>query len=150
MFYKLSRDYWRPTVRRPLLRTVLAFLIAPLPVTAIFLGISWFLMAQMTGSYGIATEQVMGHAGTVCVGTYVVALTGGVLAFLLLWSMRLRGFIDYLISGLTLGAAAGAAPALFAGEPVRIIPVCVLAVTGALLLMFIRIISGVRSIRKTR
>lgn len=150
MFHKFTRDYWRPTVRRPLSRTVLAFLVAPLPVSAIFLGTSWVLMAQMSGSYGMATEQVLSYAGTVCVGTYVVALTGGVMAFLLLWSLRLRGAIDYLIAGLTLGAAAGAAPALLAGEPVRIVPVCVLAITGALLLMFIRIIAGVRSIRKTR
>ena len=143
-FRRLDRSYWPEAVRQPYTRALLAFGAAPILVVGLFLGLAWSI-ESVTGGAAQASARALEIAPFVIFFTYGMTLTGATLAFAALWSLRRCGALDYMLAGLAMGAVSGAAPILVSGAPVRALFLVVFAVMGAILMLFVRAIAGIRT-----
>ena len=144
MFNSLSREYWPAEVKAPLLRTGLAFVVAPVLVVALLLLLLFAAEVAFSSDATMATSRAIGVAPYLMAGTCIILWTGGVLVFLILWSMRLRGRGAYLLAGVTVGLIAALAVPLLSAQPVGVVPVIVMTVHMGVVLLVLRWLSGVR------
>ena len=153
MLKPLTRDYWPPHAGRPAIRAILGLLGGPAIVVPLALLVALLLdFAFLSGNLGQSTRKVFQHGPVMLVGTFMIVLTFGGVAFLLLWSLRLRGKLAYLIAGFLVGVTAYLALPLLnppaAPRKVEIILALSLffGIYFALVFLAVRWVAGVRNL----
>ena len=141
-----SRDYWPAGTAYPLLRTALTFLVAPMLAAAVTVLAMVLLEVVLTRRFEIGDLRSLQVAPMVLVGSYVLALSIGIVAFLALWSLRYRSRRTYALAGILSGLAFALCTPLFGLPPVGPVPVAVMAVHCAIFMLFLRAVAGVRRI----
>jgi hypothetical protein len=144
MFNDLSRDYWPAETKAPLLRTGLAFLVAPAITVAILLLLMVGAEVAFSSDTDMARSRALGVAPYLMVGTCIIVWTGGLAAFLILWSLRKRGRRHYLLAGLVVGLLAALALPLLSAQSVGVAPVIVMTVHVGAVFLILRRLAGVR------
>jgi hypothetical protein len=127
---------------------MLAFLIAPVAVVALLLLLLFGAEVAFGGGTDIATSRALGVAPYLLAGTLIIFWTGGLIAFLLLWAIRMRRRRAYAVAGMTVGLIAALAVPLFSGQAQSVgpVPIIVMTVHFGIVMLFLRWIAGVRSI----
>jgi|GEM_PF-4915535 len=140
----LSRDYWPKETQYVIGRVALAFLLSPLVIVAVLLLL--LLLAEMlfSGDFDLGQSRALSFGVVVLAGTYVILLSAGMIAFLILWSLRLRGRLAYLLAGMIVGIVCALAAPVFGTAPVGWVPVVIFTVQFGLLMLVFRAIAGVR------
>ena len=146
MVHGLSRDYWPAGTRYPLLRTAAAFLVAPVLTAALTILAMVVLESALTGRFDLASMRSLQVAPIVLVGSYVLALSIGIVGFLGLWAFRLRSRWVYALAGMGLGLVFALCTRFFGLPPVGPVPVMVMAVHCAIFMLILRALAGVRRI----
>jgi len=141
-----SRDYWPAETSHVLLRTAAAFLIAPVLAAGITSLAMLVLEVSLSRNLDIASMRSLQVVPMVLVGSFILAFGIGVPAFLILWSLRLRGRMAYALAGIVLGFAFALVTPFFGLPSVGIVPVIVMSVHFAIFLLIFRAIAGVRRI----
>ncbi len=152
MFKPLSRDYWPAEVTMPLLRTGGAFLFAPVFGVALFLLLMFGVDVAFSSDASMATSRAVGVAPYLMAGTCSILWTAGVIAFLLLWSLRKHGRRHYLLAGVVVGLIMALALPIVGEQPrdadpdatISVVSVVVMTIYFGLMLIIVRWLSGVR------
>lgn len=146
MVNPLSRDYWPAETRSVLGRVILGFVVSPLVVVAIAMAV--LLVAEWTfvSDFTFAESRALSFAPIVLAGTYVILLSAGFVAFLLLWALRLRRRSAYAAAGMAIGLVCALAAPYFGTARVGIVPVIIFAVHFGVLMLVFRAIAGVRNL----
>lgn len=146
MINGLSRDYWPIDTSHVPLRTAVAFLFAPILAAGVTLLAMIVLEVSLSRNLDIASMRSLQVAPMVIVGSYILALSVGMIAFLALWSLRLRGRMAYAIAGVILGFGFAMLTPLFGLPRVGVVPVIVMSVHFAIFMLIFRAIAGIRRI----
>ena len=146
MIQGLSRDYWPAGTSYPLVRTVLAFLIAPVLAAAILTAVLFAVEVVIVGSMDIARSPTLQYAPIILVGSIVVTLTGGVAVFLALWALRLRGKRHYAVAGMVVGALLAATFLSARSEPLHPITIAMAMIHLGIVMLVLRAVAGVKRI----
>jgi len=146
MVWGLSRDYWPVGTRHVALRTIAAFAIAPILAAAILLTILLILEMVLAGRIDIWQSQTWYYAPIILIGSFTVTLSGGVLAFLLLWSLRLRGRLGYILAGFAVGASLSFMFLVARDEPIALTSIALATIHLGVVMLVFRAIAGIRRI----
>lgn len=141
-----SRAYWPADTSHVLLRTAAAFLFAPILAAGVTLLAMVVLEGALSRTLDIASMRSLQVAPWVVVGSFILGLTAGMIAFLALWSLRMRGRMAYALAGLVLGAGFAICVSLFGEQDLGVVPVTVMAIHLAIFMLIFRAIAGVRRI----
>jgi len=146
MLNGLSRDYWPEETRRVALRTILAFLVAPILAAGITVLAMIVLEVALSRNFDILSTRSLQVAPWVLVGSFILGLSAGVIAFLGLWTLRMRGRMVFALTGLILGAGFAVCVSFFGARPLGVVPVVVMAIHLAIFMLILRAIVGIRRI----
>ena len=146
MLNGLSRDYWPPLTKRALGRAALAFAVSPLVIVCVLLVLLVIAEMVFVGDFEIGRSRALGFGPVLLVSTYVILFSAGAVAFLALWSLRLRGRLSYLLAGMAVGLVSALAAPLFGTERPGWLPVVIFMVHFGLLMLVFRAIAGIRRI----
>jgi len=142
----LSREYWPVGTKHVLLRTVLAFLVAPILAAGVTLLAMVVLEVALSRSFDIASMRSLQVAPWVLVGSFMLGLTAGLLAFLILWSLRQRGRVMFVLTGVVTGAGFATCISFFGERTIGVVPVIVMAIHLGIFMLILRAIAGVKRI----
>lgn len=137
-------DWWPEGVKRPGLRLAAGVVLAPLIMAAVATGGAFLVAGSTFPDRETVIAATINAAATMLAGLPVMGLTTGLLAVLALWAARLRGWFAFLLAGLVAGAVFAAVTAALGGGAFNARVAGVLAVIGALQLVLVRTIAGVR------
>ncbi len=146
MVHGLSRDYWPVEAKHVFLRTVLAFVLAPVLAAAILFVMLLTLEMMLLGSIDIGRSRTVQVAPIILIGSVIVTLTGGVLAFLVLWSLRLRGRVQYAVAGMVMGAVLAMIFLIARSEPIHPTAIILATIHLGIVMLVLRALAGVRRI----
>ena len=146
MVWGLSRDYWPVGTRHVALRTVAALALAPILAAGITVLAMMIMEIALSRTFDIASMRSLQVAPWVLVGSFILGLTAGVLAFLMLWTLRMRGRLVFALVGLALGAGFAVCVSFFGSRDLGVVPVVVMAVHLAIFMLVFRAIAGIRRI----
>ncbi len=146
MLKRLSHDYWHPSVQRPYVRTVLAFLLAPVIVAAIAALCMFVLETVLSGELSGSDSRTLDVLPYMLIASYVILLTIGLVMFLLLWALRCKSKTKFVVAGMIVGLLAGLASPLISGQPMGFVPIIVMTVYFGIALLVVRQIAGIRRI----
>jgi len=146
MLNGLSRDYWPPLTKHAFARAALAFVVSPV-LTAIILFIILITVEMaIVGEVNIGASRTVQVAPIILIGSVIVTLTGGLFAFLVLWTLRLRGKFHYMLTGMIVGASLAALFLFARGEPLHPISITLATVHLGIVMLVFRTIAGIRRI----
>jgi len=128
------------------LRTVAALALAPILAAGITVLAMMIMEIALSRTFDIASMRSLQVAPWVLVGSFILGLTAGVLAFLMLWTLRMRGRLVFALVGLALGAAFAVCVSFFGSRDLGVVPVVVMAVHLAIFMLVFRAIAGIRRI----
>ncbi len=146
MVHGLSHDYWPVEAKHVFLRTVLSFLLAPVLAAAILFLMLLTLEMALLGSIDIGRSRTVQVAPIILIGSIIVTLTGGVLAFLALWSLRLRGRLHYALAGMIMGAALAFIFLIARSEPIHPTAIVLATIHLGIVMLVLRALAGIRRI----
>lgn len=153
MLKRLHQDYWPKGTGRPIVRTVLGLLGGPAIAVPLALLAALLLDFSLSGDFNGSTRRVFQHGPELLVGTYMIALTMGGVAFLLLWSLRLRSKMAFLLAGFLVGVVAYLAVPLVIsaaqtrpGVEIIVALSVVFGVYFAIVMLAVRWVAGVRNL----
>ena len=144
---RFGNDWWPAGVRRPRLRLVAALVASPLLVAAVATAIA-FVVAGMTLPDGAQVAAQTTTVGLTALGA-LLAFTGsfGLVATLVLWALRRRSNLAFALAGALAGAAfLIVSNVVMTGLPTTPRQILGTAALGALVLLCVRWIAGVRRI----
>lgn len=141
-----SRDYWPAGTQHAFARVALAFAVSPVLTAIILFVVLLVLEMVIVGEMNIGASRTVQVAPIILIGSVAVTLTGGVLAFLLLWSLRLRGRFHYVLVGTIVGACFAALFLIARGEPLHPLSIALAAIHLGIVMPIIRAIAGIRRI----
>jgi len=128
------------------LRTVAALALAPILAAGITVLAMMIMEIALSRTFDIASMRSLQVAPWVLVGSFILGLTAGVLAFLMLWTLRMRGRLVFALVGLALGAGFAVCVSFFGSRDLGVVPVVVMAVHLAIFMLVFRAIAGIRRI----
>ncbi len=146
MLKRLSRDYWHPSVRRPYLRTLLAFVLAPVIVTAIMALCMFVLETMLSGELSTDNSRTLVLMPYMLVASYAILLTLGLVMFAILWSVRCKSKLKFIAAGMAVGLLAGLASPLISGQPMGFVPIIVMTIFFGIAMLVVRQIAGIRRV----
>jgi hypothetical protein len=139
-----NRSLWPETIARPYLRLAGALIAAPL-VLAAALTLLAFLLAGATEATRAGTLAVTNEAAVAFfVALPAFSLTFGLAGVALLWALRRRGVMAWLLTGAGAGLLVAAGQGVLSGAGVVPVQMAVAVVLGLVLFILIRWIAGVR------
>ena len=146
MFHGLSRDYWPVEAKNIFLRTVLSFILAPVFAAAALFVLLLIVEMALQGTIDIGHSRTVQVAPIILIGSIIVTLTGGIIAFLVLWSLRLRGRMHYALAGIIMGAALAFVFLIARSEPIHPTAMILAAIHLGIVMLVLRAIVGIRRI----
>jgi hypothetical protein len=144
---RFGNDWWPAGVAHPRLRLLAALAASPLILAALATGLGYVVGGMTLPGRDEVTAQTV-TVGLTALGA-LLAFSGsfGLIAVLILWVARRRSALAFALAGAMAGALFAVFTILVMTELVLTPPiVAIMAVIGALALVLVRWIAGVRSL----
>lgn len=119
MLKRLSRDYWPSEVSSPLRRLALGLLGGPAIVAPILLMIGFLADFSNSGNLQASVGNTLRFVPVLAGFSMLIMLTIGLIALLILWSLRARSRRAFALAGALIGLVACVIGLTLAGQPVR-------------------------------
>lgn len=139
-----TRSLWPERVRRPYLRLAIAVAAAPLLLAGLFTGLAFVVAGSSVASKEATLLRTADAARAFFLFLPAFTVTFGLAAIAMLWWRGLRGRLAWTLGGAAAGLAAAAVVGLAGGAGIAPVQVAVALVLGALTLLLVRWLAGIR------